>query len=511
MTVNGQPRINATKELLDRQPPRDRAAELSVVGLVLLNSDRLDGQKIFDTHFADDGIRAVFNAIRKLRHDREPVDVEHVVARLKAAGVYETIGGGALFGELYEHAQMPSQFSAYSARLLDLHNRRAALHAATTIIRSVHSNQPTCELLSDAAAQFDIYADESRELLTYPTMTIAELLASEDNTEYFIDNVLAKGQPCILGGPAKCLKTSVLTDLCVSLATRRKFLGVHDVPQAVRVCVMSGESGQDASRTCFRSVLEAKGCDPKDMDNIFWSSAVPRIGTIEHQVAMRHYLREYQPEVLAIDPAYLALECDSPENIFRQGALLAELNDLCVSAGATLLLVHHTKGRAECRPTTLDDLSWAGFREFFRQWILVSRRREYDIGSGLHELRIDTGGSARHSWSGAVTIDEGPFNEPRWYVTVQGVSESREADTACAERRKEQARAAKRQRDHDKLLQAAAHYVEGETLTQLRAHAGLSSAAARDALSETLRGGEMLPCQVTKNGRPENGFKLANN
>ena len=50
-------------------------------------------------------------------------------------------------------------------------------------------------------------------------ITGAELLRKDCAVEWLIPNVMAKGQHHILGGPLKCCKTLIATDLSVSLAT----------------------------------------------------------------------------------------------------------------------------------------------------------------------------------------------------------------------------------------------------------------------------------------------------
>ena len=67
-------------------------------------------------------------------------------------------------------------------------------------------------------------------------------------------------------------------------------------------------------------------------------------------------------------------------------------------------------------------LAIAGIAEFARQWILLNRRAPFVPDSGRHELRLNVGGSAGHSGSWDVTINEGrlksDFSGRIWEVQV---------------------------------------------------------------------------------------------
>jgi len=499
-------------ELLDRALPSEPLAEQMWLRQIILTPDVLDSEDVTAEHFHSQQNRKVYAAIGTLRENCKPIDFRNIVSELTDSGSLEAVGGLDGLRELIVGEPLPANAKHYLAALRDAFTKRRLFFTGTELIKAAHSKAPAADLLTDFSSEFDrLNRASTPSTLTYRTLTPAELDAGADELEYAVADTMVAGQPLIVAGPPKSLKTSLATDLALSLATGTEFLGVYGVPRARRVVVMSGESGEAASRVCYRSVAAAKGYDLARVPGLFWSDQVPRIGSLEHLDAMRGHLGKYQPEVLVIDPAYRALAGCKPEDLFQMGDLLGTINDLCRAHGCTLVLVHHSRknNTAPFAPTTLDDLAWAGFREFFRQWILVSRRQAYEPGSGVHELRLDVGGSARHSWCAAVTVDEGPFREPRWSVSVRGIVEAKDAEMDAAEARKDHQAAERRARDRKKLIDAAAHFPEGETLNLIREYAGLGGTVARQALAEALQLGELIRCELRKNGKPFDGFKLA--
>ena len=105
-------------------------------------------------------------------------------------------------------------------------------------------------------------------------------------------------------------------------------------------------------------------------------------------------------EVLAVDPAYMCLPDVDHANLFQVGEKLRGVSQVCQETGAMLLLAHHNRktGKADpFAPPELEDIAWAGFQEFARQWLLVGRREPYEPGTGEHRLWLSAGGSAGHS------------------------------------------------------------------------------------------------------------------
>lgn len=267
----------------------------------------------------------------------------------------------------------------------------------------------------------------------FDPLSSAELDRADFRCEYLIDGILVRDQPAVLGGPKKALKTSLAVDMAVSLATATPFLGAFPVPRPLRVAVLSGESGMATLRDTARRVCAARGVELRDAD-VCWLPRLPRLSSAAQRRDLSRGLAAAGVEFVIIDPLYLCLLARgsgaSAANLYEIGPLLYAVADGCLGAGATPLLVHHAVKRAGVRgdgPLGLDDLAFTGIGEFARQWLLVSRRGDYQPGSGEHALTLAAGGSAGHSGCWRVDVSEGSpgpgLTGRRWDVRVSTVDD----------------------------------------------------------------------------------------
>ncbi len=190
-------------------------------------------------------------------------------------------------------------------------------------------------------------------------------------------------------------------------------------------------------------------------------------------------------------------------NVFIQGERLGAVGGVCQKHGVGLLLCHHcrkpakTRSSADYEPPELDDISWAGFSEYARQWILLGRREEYELGTGQHKLWLSIGGSAGHSALWGLDVDEGPAGSPRtWKVDL----------IAPAQARADKKGASIRQR----LLDAAREFPNGETKTGILDTARLKSDhATRTVFDALVSEGILVASTVTKNAIGYPGYRVA--
>jgi hypothetical protein len=280
--------------------------------------------------------------------------------------------------------------------------------------------------------------------------------------------------------------------------------------------VLTGESGLSTVKDTLERIGRAAGIDPATVTRLIISDRIPHLSNPAHLDAIRKLILNYELEVLAVDPAYLALDGADAGNVMIFGQQLRAISELCQEMGVALLLCHHTKKGSgiDGQPLSLTDAAWAGFAEHARQWILVNHREPFDQESGTARLWLAGGGSAGHGGLWAVDVHQGRISDAGgrvWDVAVQSADQARND----VEDRKEAAKTVKAQqaveRDAVKVLRVLAKVSDGATKNTIRDRAGLSGTRANTTVSWLLSESRIVETdvQVSNQKTPKAGYKLA--
>lgn len=345
----------------------------------------------------------------------------------------------------------------------------------------------------------------------FPMISSAEFNETDYPVSYLVENTLVAGEPMIIGGPSKCMKTSVMIDFALSLGTGTYFMNKFAVPKSVNVGVFSAESGAAAIKALAKRICFAKS-RTLAMAKVWWFFKAPKLGLAEDLDALVATIRKLSLEVVVVDPLYLSLlagvENVSASNVYEMGVLFSKLTEAIRTTSATPVLVHHFKKSNRQNgypPPELDSLTMSGVVEFMRQWILIDRRAAYEPGSGRHDLWMATGGSNGHGGLFALDIDEGTFAEGRrWDVSIQKASEAQ----AERDKDRESAKDAMSEERRKKVLEALAGFPDGESKKVLRLAAGLNPDNFDAAIYPLIREGVVEVIELKKRNGSCDGYKL---
>jgi hypothetical protein len=313
--------------------------------------------------------------------------------------------------------------------------------------------------------------------------------------EWLVKNWVVAGQNLIVGGPPKCLKTSVLVDLAVSIAAGVPFLDTFEVPNPEPVLVISGESGLPVIQDLRRRVVESKKVEPL-RENLLWTDTLPTITRPEQVAKLETVIEDRGVKFAVLDPAYLAMFAagggDQASNVMAMGPLLREFGKLGERTGCTLTLVHHFRKQqgAVWREPTLQDLALSGFAEWARQWMMLSRPERYR-GDGRHQLYLEGGGAAAGASQWALHVEEGQPEDPlvgkRWEVDLIPWAERDRQQRAAEEEAAQQSL----EGDIESLLRRLRNEGEAVAETRLRRESGIPPARFNAAIIAALDSGEL--------------------
>jgi len=185
----------------------------------------------------------------------------------------------------------------------------------------------------------------------------------------------------------------------------------------------------------------------------------------------------------------------------------------------TPIIVHHfVKAAAVTEsPPEMESIAWAGFQEWARQWILLSRRSKYDPdNAGHHELWLSAGGSAGHSVAKAVDVDEGSRDDVggrRWEVSVNSIGAAVRDKVESHEALKEQREAEKHERQLTKTLgtvrDALRASPDGLTFRRLRDDFALKGPLLHEALDALSKSHEIEACEIiSSNKQTYEGYRI---
>lgn len=202
---------------------------------------------------------------------------------------------------------------------------------------------------------------------------------------------LIEGQPTLLVGPTKTLRSTICIDLAVALATGSKFLNEVQAPRPTRVMFLSHHCEEGLTASIFRKILDAhhgRGSDEaKELlgENIVYGEMQPWAGSPWQLTKHLESINDFRPEVVIVDSLLGCLDMRDMSLAAEIRSDLASLSGVLIEQGVTPVFVHSVVWRTG-RKLTASDL-YDPVCGFFRNTIALSRRVSYGYESNqIHKL-----------------------------------------------------------------------------------------------------------------------------
>lgn len=464
--------------------------------------------------FSDAAHRAAFGVLAR-QHAAGGIDPVLAARELEGHREFAGVEPAAWLVELGQDVPTSVHVLAQVVAIVDARRKRQLVDIAEHVREGATNGQAADDVFGALQADLFEFGRDTYGEPRYRGIDAQELASSRYDLTYIVPGVLVEGQPAFLGGPKKSLKTSLAMDLALSVATGGCWLGKFRVDQPRPVVFLSGESGLATLQETALRICRAMGVELSGVAGFTLCTTLPSLHDACDLADCERFLGDIGAEVAIFDPLYLMLTGDDAGNLFKQGALLRNVAELCQSLGVTPVLCHHSKSTIAdpFAPAELDHLAWSGCAEFARQWLLVSRREQYEPGTGDHRLWLTAGGSAGHSGLWAVDVAEGRQSDPRgrrWEVRVESATDARAA-AADRKRQEKDAQAAEQLAlDRSAVCKFLAQHPEGVTKTFIRDHCGVSGRRFPAVLAAMYDAGEVVTCEVTVGNKktPQAGYRL---
>lgn len=189
----------------------------------------------------------------------------------------------------------------------------------------------------------------------------------------------------VLAAPPKVGKTWIVLDAAVSVAAGTPWLGVWPCERPGPVLALLGEGGARKMTRRGRAVAAAYGQAWDDLP-ITLAPRAPRLLDAGHVAALRELVDAVRPQLVLLDPLYLAMAGADHRSLYAMGEALGALQEVAQAADAALLVAHHTnRDRAA---TGAARMSGAGPQEWGRVLVTVDKATERVDDTGASDARL---------------------------------------------------------------------------------------------------------------------------
>jgi hypothetical protein len=246
---------------MDYEGPEQR-----VVGAMLVDPDCVDRilAEVEPDLFVPTGNgHTIFEACRQLREQGHDVDAATVAQHLTMTG--QISAASEVEHWLLESLHVPT--SGHADTYIDQLRQSSRLRRLRNLHADIGHALERGAAIDTIEQQLSDFGQSSASSVAIDAnwMDFDTFMARDCKSEFYANNLMVARQDCMIGGPSKSLKTGALADLAVSLASGQPVFGHFEVPKALTVVCLSGESGESKLQRTMRNIANCRGGHPSKL------------------------------------------------------------------------------------------------------------------------------------------------------------------------------------------------------------------------------------------------------
>lgn len=327
-------------ETAERMPPHDLDAERAILAEVLCEPTSIEHAVMLEPPmFFSEAHRRVWEAIRALHDAGETIEALHVVRWLEQHDRLAQVGGREYVAQIIDQRRYPVRVAAWVQLVLDAWRARRAIEVAHRVAAMGYAGTDAGALVASAVAELGQLAKDAAPANGLHVVSAAEVWKPLEPPEYLIEPVLVRGSLALLVAYGASLKTWIMLDGGLSVATGEQWL-VRFATRQGRALIVDFESGDYELRRRLHKIARGRG----------WAIPVEGLSFAsmpEHNLADERFFDALRP--LAASHAFVGIDSLAAgsggidENDARFATSLQRLKAIAVETGAVILVLHHSR------------------------------------------------------------------------------------------------------------------------------------------------------------------------
>ena len=308
----------------------------------------------------------IFARLADMKTRRVPVSLLTLVEELKSTNELASVGNVAYLMELTKVQPTTAQVDYLISKVRDLSVRRDLIRAAEQIAEDGYGTIETSELIADTARRITSAIGGRKGQNDWPLRITSESLVTNlpPTPPVLIKGIMYQGGTMLLSGPSKSHKTFTALDVAIAIAGGTDWLNFPTAKCPVLYLNLELQDFATAHR--IRDICVARGVQPPK-ELYVWNLRGKKVTLGELMSRLGKEIVDCGAKAVCIDPHYKVSSISGMEENSNddQGRLLAELESICATSGASLILTHHfAKGDASSK-NAIDRASGGGV---FARW-----------------------------------------------------------------------------------------------------------------------------------------------